>query len=134
LNEVRRQVDILAPDKPENVFPIQIQIDSGIRTLCQSSTISLQDFQQAIKQILIQLDKPGKRIRLILLLDEVDRIINQGLLESLGWIAVTDIFMMLIKGTFSNSYSQKLFDVVTVGSPFLNILRKCIYQHSIKTK
>jgi len=127
LNEVRRQVDILAPDKPENVFPTQIQIDSGIRTLCQSSNISLQDFQQATKQILIQLDKPGKRIRLILLLDEVDRIINQGLLESLGdglrsLISSSDVksrIRLVIAG------SRKLFDVVTVGSPFLNILRKC---------
>jgi hypothetical protein len=126
LNEIRRRVDLLAPDKPETVFSEQILIDSEIRSLCQSSDISLYDFQQAVKQILTQLDKPGRRVRLVLLLDEVDRIISQGLLDSLGdglrsLISSSDIksrVRLVITG------SRELFDVVTVGSPFLNILRK----------
>jgi hypothetical protein len=127
LNEIRCRVDILAPDKPNDVWPMPITLDSRIRTLCQSAKLTLPDFQLALKQILTQLDKPGNRVRLVLLLDEVDRIIAQGLLDSLG-----DGLRSLTSSSDVNSRvrlvisgSRKLFDVVTIGSPFLNILRKC---------
>lgn len=127
LNEVRCRVDILAPDKPDDVWPSPITLDSGLRALCNNHHITHGELSQSLKQILTQLDKPGSRVRLVLLLDEVDRIIAQGLMESIGdglrsLISTSDIssrLCLVIAG------SRRLFDVVTTGSPFLNILRKC---------
>jgi spermidine/putrescine-binding protein len=63
---------------------------------------------------------------LVLLLDEIDKIIAQGMMENLGdalrsIISTSDIssrVRLVIAG------SRRLFDIVTTGSPFLNILRK----------
>jgi len=127
LNEIRCRVDVLAPDRPGDAWPTPVNLDSQIRVLCQSPKITLSQFQQALRQTLPQLDIPGSRVRLVLLLDEVDRAVTQGLLDNLGdglrsLISSSDISFrvrLVIAG------SRKLFDVVTIGSPFLNILRKC---------
>ena len=78
LDDVCRRVDVASPQRPPEAWPEPVHLDAGwFEALRAAQVLSYRDFEKALGYVLDRLDSPAKPVRLILLLDEIDEVLDQ---------------------------------------------------------
>lgn len=129
LKEIYSSLDANSSYRPKNAWAQPVQLnEEHFLELTKQSAISLRDFQEGIGHILKQHDAATQHIRLVLLLDEIDNVIDRpwtpvlfGQLRSIIYSSnIRSRVRLLVTG------SHLLEEVGMHGSPLWNVL-KIIY-------
>jgi len=126
LEQVRRRVDKSVRRPPRDAWPNPVELDAPwFRELVQAPSLSARDFADALGYLLDELGTPLRPVRLALLCDEMDELVDHSwtdvLFNQLRWLIYSSDLKEQVRLVLTGS--QRFLDEVSDrGSPLWNVL------------